>query len=166
VYRRSFTLVELVVVMLMVFALAALALQRFGTISYRTQCAAAATTVRHIQEKIVEQWLYKGKYPDTIEGNWFADGQLPENPLVHNPAAAVQVDATGDTSKVHPNAKVYVAGSGATDTAFWYNPANGMVRARVPDAGSTADTLKLYNYVNHCKASSLAEVTQAVAIEP
>ena len=38
---------------------------------------------------------------------------------------------------------------------FWYNPYQGLVRARVPPGVSDATVLKLYNEINDCTLESI-----------
>jgi hypothetical protein len=44
---------------------------------------------------------------------------------------------------------------------FWYNPALGIVRARVPRTLSDADAIDTYNRVNGTAIRSLVEFAQA-----
>ena len=67
---------------------------------------------------------------------------------------SVALSATGATlgSAEHPANKVL---KGSMPGAYWYNPQNGIVRARVTDQGSSAATLQLYNDVNQSAETDL-----------
>ena len=52
----------------------------------------------------------------------------------------------------HPLQKVLKTGVGG---AFWYNSANGAIRARVTDQGSSTATIDAYNLVNDSSESNL-----------
>jgi len=41
---------------------------------------------------------------------------------------------------------------------FWYNPARGVIRARVPRTLSDADAVALYNDVNRTKVVELSSI--------
>ena len=85
------------------------------------------------------------------------------NPFAPNPAVIVQVDATGDTTMEHPRDKVYLA-SGSADGAFWYNPANGTIRARVEQRKTNAQTITLYNEVNRSDVTALNQTISSTAV--
>jgi len=46
------------------------------------------------------------------------------------------------------------------DTAYWYNPDNGIVRARVTPQETVSDTLALYNEVNNTAVTAMAQTTE------
>ncbi|MCA9291931.1 MAG: hypothetical protein KDA25_12435 [Phycisphaerales bacterium] len=91
-------------------------------------------------------------YPSTIDPAWFADG-LPANELVGAGHPWMEVAREREYAREHPRER-----TAAFDAAaFWYNPANGIVRARVPIGGSDADALALYNRLNDTNLKNLFE---------
>ncbi len=95
----------------------------------------------------------KTLFPVTIDPQWF-NGNLPENPLLDDTHPWLEIAAATDRS-AHPRELV------ADDCGlakFWYCPATGMVRARVPAQISDAATIELYNSVNE---SSVTDMTGA-----
>jgi hypothetical protein len=89
----------------------------------------------------------------SISPEWFA-GSLPENPLLNDAHPWLEVASPSQKTLSHPPDRV------ARDTRtakFWYNPANGQVRARVPMTVSDERALALYNRVNDSQLSSLFE---------
>ncbi|MBT8484270.1 MAG: type II secretion system protein [Phycisphaerales bacterium] len=89
--------------------------------------------------------------PPVIDPSWFQEN-LPINPLLGTERPWVEVAAAHDKTRLHPHN--LTAGSDEI-AAFWYNPANGVVRARVPEGISDSQALALYNEVNDCGLGSL-----------
>jgi len=90
-------------------------------------------------------------YPMTIDPDWF-DDELPTNPLLNFSHPWLEIAHPDHDELSHP--PVRYAGS-TRHARFWYNPANGVVRARVPRRASDAATLRLYNTVNGTDLASL-----------
>jgi len=90
-------------------------------------------------------------YPITIDPVWF-ENELPRNRLVTGPNPWIEVAKDSKPSVEHPHYRVVMHESMA---GFWYNPTNGIVRARIPQQVSDQDTLELYNYVNGSHLGSL-----------
>src|SRR5690606_22066604 len=90
-------------------------------------------------------------YPQEIDLNWF-QGNLPANPLL--PAGHPWLEIAGPDQKdlEHPPQRIANAKHLAK---IWYNPHNGIGRARVPVMVSDAASLKLYNYINDCELPTL-----------
>jgi hypothetical protein len=90
-------------------------------------------------------------YPASVDPAWF-QGNLPVNPLLGPDYPWLEVAGPGNRRALHPPDLVAVD----HDTAsFWYNPATGVVRARVPVGVSDARALDLYNYINDCDLPTL-----------
>ncbi len=97
-------------------------------------------------------------YPATVDPDWFETGDLPRNALLGPGYPWVEVAAPADERRMHPSRLVAIA----PDTAqFWYNPHTGIVRARVADLGSDADTLSVYNEINDSKLQTLFPTVDA-----
>jgi len=155
---RAFTLIEILIVVLILAILATVATKSFGSAGQDAQAAAVQSDLRHIQTRVMlEASTGRGLYPaditpDTLD-EWFGKPvrsayALPTTPL------GVEIDSSGDSDVVHPADKVL---SGALP-AWWYNPANGVVRARVPDQGSATATRDLYVEVNITSIGDLSDV--------
>ena len=91
------------------------------------------------------------RHPATIDPAWFEDDR-PTNHLLDASHPWVEVDESAPSSKVHPDSPI--AGD-LTVASFWYNPSNGIVRARVPASISDAHALALYNAVNESNLAHL-----------
>jgi hypothetical protein len=84
-------------------------------------------------------------WPRTIDPDWFTSG-LPKNTLLdENARPWLEVAGIGDRDRDHP---ANIVASSKTLAAFWYNPYNGVVRARVPEGTTDETSLRLYNSVN------------------
>jgi len=90
-------------------------------------------------------------HPETVDPAWF-DGDPPVHPLVPADHPWVEVAPRREWSLHHPRQRVIIDGSVA---AFWYNPARGIVRARVPQQISDERTLEIYNRVNDARLRDL-----------
>lgn len=79
-----------------------------------------------------------------IDPAWFPEGR-PLNPwfLNHN-RNWVDVDVRADSARFDPDS-IDTSRHGA---GWWYNPANGIIRARVPAQKTSRATLDLYESVN------------------
>ena len=82
--------------------------------------------------------------PEIVRESWFG-GELPTNSLLDEQRPWVDLATKAERTLQHPIDKAALDGTAAR---FWYNPANGTVRARVPLQLSDEDTLDLYNRVN------------------
>lgn len=79
-----------------------------------------------------------------VKGGWFALGG-PENPLLTASWRPWLETALPDEHAMrHP--EIRIAREGVA--AWWYNPAQGVVRARVPDQGTHRASVELYERVN------------------
>ncbi|MCA3005155.1 MAG: hypothetical protein LW650_13980 [Planctomycetaceae bacterium] len=103
-------------------------------------------------------------WPEKIDPAWF-DSQkgVPRNALVDEADARagvpgrpwVDVAGPAEAGLHHPRIRQTVNGQLAM---FWYNPALGVVRARVPVLVSDSDATDLYNEVNRTRLVSLFAV--------
>jgi hypothetical protein len=92
-------------------------------------------------------------WPSTISPEWF-ERSPPVNPLIDADRPWVEVAPPEHAGFEHPPVRMAVDSSLA---AFWYNPYNGSLRARVPVMVSDAAATALYNRVN---GSVLASIFQ------
>ncbi|MFO0827535.1 MAG: hypothetical protein U0572_05235 [Phycisphaerales bacterium] len=101
--------------------------------------------------------LGERKYPSSISPAWF-EAQRPVNALLRADSPWVEVAAADEIGLRHPRDPTVEGGHGAM---FWYNPALGVVRARVPRTLTDADAIALYNQVNGTSIVGLKAISQA-----
>lgn len=89
--------------------------------------------------------------PQSIDAKWF-EGDIPRNPLLGPEHPWVEIAGPELRNALHPPNLTATDGSVAQ---FWYNPANGVVRARVPQDISDARVLDLYNEINDSALTSV-----------
>lgn len=90
-------------------------------------------------------------WPIWIDPTWF-EGSPPRNTLLTPDRPWVEVATPEQSNLQHPPVRVAIH----KDTAgFWYNPYQGVVRARVPQEMSDEQTLELYNAVNGADLESI-----------
>ena len=121
----------------------------------------ARTEVRRFQQQIALQSAlatvtsdktpHDRGYPATVDPAWFTDN-LPDNPLLDETHPWVEVAGPQEKDLTHPLQRVATSNLVAK---FWYNPNNGVVRARVPLAISDAAALEMYCFVNECQLNDL-----------
>jgi type II secretory pathway component PulJ len=90
-------------------------------------------------------------YPGRVEPNWF-QGKLPVNPLVDVDHPWLEIAGPEQKGLTHPPQRVAAS---PVLAKFWYNPSNGIVRARVPSSLSDAGALELYNFINDANLTDL-----------
>jgi len=91
-------------------------------------------------------------WPMTVDPGWFDNP--PRNVLISQRRPWVEVAPPEHAELLHPPIRI------ATDedvAAFWYNPANGVVRARAPITLSDRRTTEIYNRINGAAISSIFE---------
>jgi hypothetical protein len=90
-------------------------------------------------------------WPIVVEPQWF-QGHLPRNPLVPQSNPWLEIAGEHEQHLLNPPQPLVVD---ETLASFWYNPANGIVRARVGQTVSDASALRLYNAINGTRLGSL-----------
>jgi hypothetical protein len=83
-------------------------------------------------------------YPKSVEPTWF-NGHLPENILLPPEHPWLEIADKEHADRLHP---VNWATDDIRVARFWYNPEQGVVRARVPREASEPAAADLYNDVN------------------
>lgn len=96
-------------------------------------------------------------YPSSIDPSWFGD-QRPLNPLLEPDRPWIEVAPQIDRDLRHPRSPV---ASDRNAAMFWYNPANGVIRARVPEALSESYAIQLYNRLNRTRLRELSTISCA-----
>lgn len=90
-------------------------------------------------------------WPVTVDPKWFQP-RPPMNTLVSPDRPWVEVANMSEAGLTHPPVRVTID---TTLAAFWYNPYQGIVRARVPAMVNDERTLQVYNRINGSGLSSL-----------
>jgi hypothetical protein len=91
-----------------------------------------------------------GEYPPQVMPGWF-DDRPPQNTLISTDRPWVDIAPLEDYNDQPPDPLA----TGPGQASFWYNPALGVVRARVPVQNTDRQTLELYNMVNGTSLSVL-----------
>ncbi|MFO0972037.1 MAG: prepilin-type N-terminal cleavage/methylation domain-containing protein [Phycisphaerae bacterium] len=141
--RTAFTLVEMMIVVVILAILAGVAIPYIDDESDEARVASAQNILRTVDTAVdVYRLRYTmPNYPPTVMPTWFAGRALPLNPFAD---FATSVEVVNVANAVDPVAKTL-----DKETApYWYNRANGVFRARVPDQGSAGLTQRLYERVN------------------
>ncbi len=113
--------------------------------------------VRQFQRQVMLQAtlrtadLSDAGFPLTIDPAWFEEDR-PENDLLPGWHPWVEIAHKDDRKRHHPSIKLATQPDHAR---FWYNPYNGVVRARIPATTSDAAALELYNYINGSNLTTL-----------
>lgn len=141
--KQAFTLVELVVVVLVIGILATVVATKIVTDSQEAAEVSMATNRITIQDVIDFQHAQTGSYPVSIQPAWFRGRRLPSHPFL--PAGVPLFEIVNVAGVEDPVDHVLNASSAG---AYWYNYAEGIVRARVPLEDTPEDTLEVYEQVN------------------
>ncbi|HPO94215.1 MAG TPA: hypothetical protein PL072_12175 [Phycisphaerales bacterium] len=90
-------------------------------------------------------------WPVSVDPAWF-ENNPPMNRLVSPDRPWLEVAGVEEAGLLHPSVRVAVD---PTLAAFWYNPYQGVVRARVPVMVSDERTLAVYNRINGTALASI-----------
>ncbi|MBN8645896.1 MAG: hypothetical protein J0L61_11730 [Planctomycetes bacterium] len=108
------------------------------------------------EEAEVQTQVNQRGWPVTIEPAWFGTAP-PVNRLTPAGCPWIEIATGGELHRTNPNVRVALD----RDTAsFWYNPALGIVRARVGPTATDEQAVALYNRVN---ATAVAAIVEAPA---
>lgn len=95
-------------------------------------------------------------WPETIDPMWFASSP-PRNPYITLDHPWVEVATDEQSNLIDPPIRQALTPDVA---AYWYNPANGVIRARVGASVTDASAIDLYNRVNGSSVTALFESTR------
>jgi hypothetical protein len=90
-------------------------------------------------------------WPVTVDPKWF-DYDPPVNTLLSPNRPWVEVASPDEAGLLHPHVRMAVDESYA---AFWYNPYQGVIRARVPVMVNDEQATELYNRINATVIASI-----------
>lgn len=145
--HRGFTLLELVVVVVVIGVIAAIAVPRTARAVQAARESACRATLRTYLLAIESYEANHGVFPPAVTPALLERDELPPNPFGGAERNPVTTDATGDAALLHP-AQKWFRTDNPTAKTFWYNPANGVFRALVPNTGDPASDLGVYVWVN------------------
>ncbi len=100
-------------------------------------------------------------WPVTVDPTWF-DGEAPRNNLLSPEHPWVEVATIEQAELQHPPVRMAVTNELA---GLWYNPFQGIVRARVPVMVSDNQAVKIYNRINDCALASIFQ-TEGSLLQP
>ncbi|MCB9850061.1 MAG: hypothetical protein H6817_05090 [Phycisphaerales bacterium] len=140
-------MVEVLIVVIVLAILAVIVVPQFSNATTEADNVTASQLVAVVQRKIDEYHALNGKWPTTIDGDWFAPSGLPTNPYLPGPASLTVENLPAKT-------ELQIKHSNGGPIIYWYNQGNGIFHTRVPWQGSNQATLELYNRVNHCDAKN------------
>lgn len=122
--------------------LAAIVIPRFQNNTGEAEVAALQSNLRAMRVMLEQYHAMHGDWPTKIDPAWFAGG-LPDHPGNTYDVPAVEVESK--PARTDPSTKTLSATVGG---AYWYNPGNGIIRARIPRQATNAETNALYAEVN------------------
>lgn len=90
-------------------------------------------------------------WPEVIDPKWFK-ADPPRNTMLPSRHPWLEVASTLDSALDHPVQRVAINERLA---GLWYNPAKGIIRARVPQTVSDEKAIELYNRINGASIDEL-----------
>lgn len=123
----------------------------------RQSILAVATDVQRFRQALMTRAAYNGAdlntrgWPSTVDPTWFTNDP-PRNMLVTPDRPWVEVATPDEAPLKDPQIRMTING---TLASFWYNPYQGVIRARVPVAINDRKALDLYNAVNGTNLDSI-----------
>lgn len=133
--------------------MAAMVIPRFSAAQTDALNTNAKANLSMVRKKIAEYYAMNGQWPADLDPNWFAGGDLPDNPYASDGNFEIVIQSDFD--------KIYLKNKCLDDGGpiWWYNTANGSFQSRVPWAGSEEETLALFNDVNGTNATGWSQMT-------
>jgi hypothetical protein len=138
-------------------AIGAFAYRRAAVAREQMLVDSARDTVLAIEQKVrylkalEELELNDFGWPDVVDPRWFSGG-APRNAMLDARHPWLEVASTLEYTLDHPVQRVAINEQLA---GLWYNPAKGIVRARVPQTVSDEKTMELYNRINGASITEL-----------
>ncbi|MEL7237295.1 MAG: type II secretion system protein [Planctomycetota bacterium] len=143
---RAFTLIEVLIVTLIVSILAAAVVRPLMIANEDTTLRAAAQQLRQLQRQSLAYQARWGVFADSLAT--VAGGEVPAN-LVHHGSRSNTAWEVNMPGRETPLNFFFRSDHHDQRTGWWYNAANGIIIARVPDSGlcgmSAEDTYRSVN---------------------
>lgn len=149
-------LVDITALVAAVLVLAVVLAVRAGARQFDRDVQTLAAELRRFQQVLRYQAIAEDVpvnargWPETIDPAWF--DRPPLNPLLDDDRPWVEIVPPEDAHLLHPRVRVGLDG---TQSAFWYNPYLGVLRARVPPMVSDQRAAEIYNRVNGTSITSI-----------
>lgn len=136
--------------------------------SVKQKYASVQKSLGRLQEQVVyrramdsDADVAAAQWPALISPAWFGE-ELPLNPLVSSRNPWIDVAPVGDLA-LHPPDPIITRDAQA---GFWYNPNNGVFRARIRPGFTDQETLQVYNQVNSTGLAELPESRDLATRKP
>lgn len=151
--HSGFTLLEMLLVVTILAALVSIIVPRYSHINNNLEITAAQTALRSWRVKIDEHHALNGEWPAELDKGWYRGYKHPKNPWLlegdsRNGKSYNQNYDDATTLRIHPKVKTIEG----WQVPFWYNPANGEIRIRVPRQENDSKSLEFYNLINRTDA--------------
>ncbi|WP_428389848.1 hypothetical protein [Mucisphaera sp.] len=138
--RHGLAMSEFLVALGVIFLLALLFVPQYGIAAVDRETEAAREIVNEVQAHVYAYKKSRGRYPTSIKAEWFPLNKqiTPYRPEVKH--TLIERGGFGEPRPLDPRL--------SGPAGYWYNPANGVFVAFVPDQGTTEDTEDLFERVN------------------
>lgn len=109
-----------------------------------------------IQIAMEQVELTNAGFPRTVDPTWFEAGP-PKNHLLNDDRPWLEVASLAQRDRMHPH--IMIADHARQLAEFWYNPYQGIIRARVPSGLTDEALLDTYNQTNGSQVRELVAGT-------
>lgn len=164
------TLINMVAALTAILGVGVLAYFGWSQARHELGVSVTQSAVERIQREIARRASMDGVvrtetgWPVSIDAAWFEDG-VPRNALVAGNGRA-WIEIASDEEKNLSDPRVRAITPGASGLAeFWYNPARGIVRARVASRLSDRAALDAYNRINHTHLDAIVEGASLASVD-
>lgn len=131
-----------------------------AAVSGNTDSGAAGSEAEAQATKDITTTVNQRGWPTTIDVQWFG-ANPPLNKLVPPGCPWVEVASGDELNLANPNVRVALDRNTA---AFWYNPALGIVRARVGLTATDQRAVDMYNELNSTHVASVVDAISATGL--
>ena len=140
----GFTLVEIMLVVLILAVLGAMVTPRMVSARHDAEVASLQATLQSMRVAVTQDYARSKQFPETIHTEVFVGHEEPRHPWDPTAATFVENDDEATADERDP-LDMFVGGG---KPPFWYNPANGQVKARIRDQGDVEANRDLWFRVN------------------
>ena len=134
--------------------LAAAIIPQFTSAASDSRENSTALVTKSMTRKVSVEKAKVGSFPAAVTPAMFEGGQLPRNGMFSTVSEPVFAAVETDPAILHPATKT---SDPATNVVWWYNNANGLVRALLPNTTPAADLVATYNRVNNTNITTAAQ---------